>query len=343
MDGVPEIPFAGARRLCGARRIGCRCCSSACCRARLPTNTISRRLIQIGMALFMLCSLAWGILFCTDSLRSLARCRDSHRARPGQRLLGPAEPGDPARHRRPRAPAERGAAQRHLALTRPDRRTGLGRGAAARPRPDAWHPAQHRSSTLPLLLFLWKAPYGPKFQKDRPPPRPVRGLADIVMTIESIRGSRIIVSMLLLSALHLADRQQCLSSADAGFRPRSRPWQCRILLWHAARRRCGWRADRRPRAGSDRLAAAARQNVVHARHDLVLRARRLRPDEFVSARRGAAFRRRLRRALLQLDEPDAGAAQRARCRSAAACWASTAWPAWGCAPSAASPSASAAR
>jgi len=52
----------------------------------------------------------------------------------------------------------------------------------------------------PLLLFLWKAPYGPKFQKHRPPPRPVRGFADIVMTIENIRGNRIIVSMLLLSA-----------------------------------------------------------------------------------------------------------------------------------------------
>ena len=51
----------------------------------------------------------------------------------------------------------------------------------------------------PLVLFLWKAPYGPKFQKDRPPPRPVRGLADIVMTIDNIRGNRIIVSMILLS------------------------------------------------------------------------------------------------------------------------------------------------
>ena len=30
----------------------------------------SRRLIQIGMALFMLCSLAWGILFWTDSLQA---------------------------------------------------------------------------------------------------------------------------------------------------------------------------------------------------------------------------------------------------------------------------------
>src|SRR5258706_471512 len=52
---------------------------------------------------------------------------------------------------------------------------------------------------LPLILFLWKAPYGPPFQKNRPPARPVRGLADIAETITSIRGSRILVSMILLS------------------------------------------------------------------------------------------------------------------------------------------------
>jgi MFS family permease len=52
---------------------------------------------------------------------------------------------------------------------------------------------------LPLILFLWKAPYGPRFQKVRAPARPVRGFSDIATTIASIRGSRIIVSMILLS------------------------------------------------------------------------------------------------------------------------------------------------
>jgi MFS family permease len=51
----------------------------------------------------------------------------------------------------------------------------------------------------PLTLWLWKAPYGPKFQKNRPPPRPVRGFSDVVMTIEAIRGNRIITSMILLA------------------------------------------------------------------------------------------------------------------------------------------------
>src|SRR5262249_32368773 len=52
---------------------------------------------------------------------------------------------------------------------------------------------------LPLILFLWRAPYGPRFQKDRPPPRPVRGFSDIVTTIADVRGNRVIVSMILLS------------------------------------------------------------------------------------------------------------------------------------------------
>jgi hypothetical protein len=52
---------------------------------------------------------------------------------------------------------------------------------------------------LPLILFLWRAPYGPRYQADRPPPRPVRGLSDIVTTIASVRGNAVIVSMILLS------------------------------------------------------------------------------------------------------------------------------------------------
>lgn len=53
---------------------------------------------------------------------------------------------------------------------------------------------------LPLLLWLWKAPYGPKFRKGPPPPpRAVRGFADIFATMRDISGNRPIVSMILLS------------------------------------------------------------------------------------------------------------------------------------------------
>ncbi len=53
---------------------------------------------------------------------------------------------------------------------------------------------------LPLLYWLWKAPYGPGVHKEKTTPaRAVRGYAEIVATIREIAGNRIIVSMTLLS------------------------------------------------------------------------------------------------------------------------------------------------
>ncbi len=164
----------------------------------------------------------------------------------------------------------------------------------------------------PLLLFLWKAPYGPKFQKDRPPPRPVRGLADIVMTIESIRGSRIIVSILLLSALHpsliVSNSYQAqmpnfatdLGHGNAGF------FYGMLLAADAAGALTGGLVLEATGWLEPRVKTSFMLVTIWC---CVLAGFAL--TTFVSDRRGAAFRRRLRRALLQLDEPDAGAAQRA--------------------------------
>ena len=52
---------------------------------------------------------------------------------------------------------------------------------------------------LPLVLFLWRAPYGPRYQPNRPPARPVRGFYDVLSTVDAIRGKNVIVSMILLS------------------------------------------------------------------------------------------------------------------------------------------------
>jgi MFS family permease len=53
---------------------------------------------------------------------------------------------------------------------------------------------------LPLVLWLIKAPYGPRFRKGTPPPRrAVRGLADIVNTIRDVRQLPVIVSMTVLA------------------------------------------------------------------------------------------------------------------------------------------------
>jgi hypothetical protein len=55
---------------------------------------------------------------------------------------------------------------------------------------------------LPLVIWLINAPYGPRFRKGAPPPpRPVRGLADIVQTARDIRGLPVIVSMTALAGL----------------------------------------------------------------------------------------------------------------------------------------------
>ena len=53
---------------------------------------------------------------------------------------------------------------------------------------------------LPLLIWLWKAPYGPRFRPARATRAPaVRGFADIFSTMRSIARNRTIVSMTLLA------------------------------------------------------------------------------------------------------------------------------------------------
>ena len=53
---------------------------------------------------------------------------------------------------------------------------------------------------LPLVLWLWKAPYGPRFRTGPAAPRrAIRGIADIVQTMRDIAGNRLIVFMTLLA------------------------------------------------------------------------------------------------------------------------------------------------
>jgi len=55
---------------------------------------------------------------------------------------------------------------------------------------------------LPLLLWLWKAPYGPRFRAGAAPlQRAVRGLADIIQTIRDIAGNRPIVTATSLAGI----------------------------------------------------------------------------------------------------------------------------------------------
>jgi MFS family permease len=157
-----------------------------------------RRLIQIGMVLFMSCSLIWGILFVTGWLEwwhaviilSIHGLASVFWGTPGQVILHDIV----GREQLPSA-VRLNSTSRYLGLL-----AGPAVGGAILL---AFGPAYgiflNIFFYLPLTLWLWKAPYGPKFQKNRPPPRPVRGFADVVMTIEAVRNNRIITSMILLA------------------------------------------------------------------------------------------------------------------------------------------------
>lgn len=54
---------------------------------------------------------------------------------------------------------------------------------------------------LPLLVWLWRAPYGPRFRVGERIVRPaIRGLADIIETIQVVTANRILLAMTLLAA-----------------------------------------------------------------------------------------------------------------------------------------------
>jgi MFS family permease len=158
----------------------------------------SRRLIQLGMLLFMGCSLAWGVLFLTDTLEAwhsvviltVHGIASVLWGPPGQVLLY-----DIVGIKLLPSAVRLNATSRYLGLL-----AGPAIGAAfLLALGPSWGLLLNALFYLPLILFLWRAPYGPRYQTDRPPPRPVRGFADIVTTIAAIRGNATLVSMILLS------------------------------------------------------------------------------------------------------------------------------------------------
>jgi len=187
-----------------------------------------RRLVQIGMCLFMFCSVAWAFLILTDSLQMwhaavlllIHGCAGVFWGPPGQVLIhdivGPAELPSAVRLM---------ATSRYLGLLAGP---AVGAGFLLVFGPSLGL-ALNAFVYLPLLVWLWKAPYGPRF---RPPSankhRAIRGFADILETIHEIRNHRTIVSMILLSgsaSLIVANAYQAqmpefgrdLGHGDAGF------------------------------------------------------------------------------------------------------------------------------
>jgi MFS family permease len=157
-----------------------------------------RRIIQCGMALFIIASLGWGYFFISGTLQMwhamvllvIHGCAGVLWAAPGQLLLydivGPSDLPSAVRLN---------ATSRYLGIL-----AGPAMGGAMLL---ALGPSLgilvNTLFYLPLVLWLVNAPYGPKFRKGAPPPnRAVRGLADIVQTIRDIASHAPIVSMTVL-------------------------------------------------------------------------------------------------------------------------------------------------
>ena len=159
-----------------------------------------RRVIQAGMALFILASLAWGYFFVTDTLQMwqamvilvIHGCAGVLWQTPNQMLLfdvvGPKDLESAVRLN---------AMARYLGVL-----VGPAVGGAILLALGPAHGIMLNTIFyLPLVLWLIKAPYGPRFRAAAAaaPRRAVRGLADIIHTMRDVRQHSVIVSMTLLA------------------------------------------------------------------------------------------------------------------------------------------------
>jgi len=165
----------------------------------------SRRIIQIGMLLFMTASVGWGVLFLTGVLEMwhAAALLVVHGFagvfwHPAAQLLI----HDIVGTANLQSAVRLGATARYLGLL-----FGPAVGGAILLVLGPAHGILLNALIyLPLVLWLWKAPYGARFRKkagEAPTGtrRAVKGYADIVQTMRDVAGNRAIVSMILLAGL----------------------------------------------------------------------------------------------------------------------------------------------
>ncbi|HIN92981.1 MAG TPA: MFS transporter [Alphaproteobacteria bacterium] len=158
-----------------------------------------RRIIQVGMVLFMGVSAAWGLLFFLDTVEiwhavillivhGLAGV-----------LWGPATQllvHDIVGPEQLQSGVRLNATARYLGLL-----AGPAVGSVAML---VLGPSSgillNALLYLPLVFWLWKAPYGPRFSRSKPALTPsVRGIRDVLLTLRAIAGNRTVVVMTLLA------------------------------------------------------------------------------------------------------------------------------------------------
>ncbi|MGH8325002.1 MAG: MFS transporter, partial [Steroidobacteraceae bacterium] len=158
-----------------------------------------RRIIQLGMLLFMCVSIAWGVLFLSGTLQPwharvlliVHGCAGVLSVPASQLLLhdivGPAELQSAVRL---------GATARYLGML-----CGPAVGGALLLALGPSHAIFVNALIyLPMLLWLWRAPYGPRFRKERQAPvRAVRGFGDVFATFRVIRENPTVLCMTLLA------------------------------------------------------------------------------------------------------------------------------------------------
>jgi MFS family permease len=160
-----------------------------------------RRIVQLGMLIFMSVSIAWGVLFLTDALQEWhARVLLIIHGFAGV-LWGPASQlllHDIVQPAELPSAVRLGATARYLGML-----TGPAVGGALL---IAFGPAHgiliNALIYLPMILWLWKAPYGPKYREGAGATAPaVRDWSDLLATFRSIRDNPTVLCMVLLAGL----------------------------------------------------------------------------------------------------------------------------------------------
>jgi MFS family permease len=165
-----------------------------------------RRMIQLGMLLFMIVSISWGVLILSGSLQTwhavvlltLHGLAGVLWTPPAQLLIYDIVPLDQLQ-----SAVRLGATARYVGTL-----LGPAVGSALMLLLGPAHGIFLNALIyLPMLIWLWKAPYGPRFRQPAAAGQhtgagaraAVRGLADALSTLRHIRGNRVILLMTLLA------------------------------------------------------------------------------------------------------------------------------------------------